>query len=80
MLTGLINRTIWLSCRKEIMKQIYLKVALSVFGVLLKSIASLFMQWHGHLSHSFLKQMSSHNGCEQEKYEDMIYGHLNSLV
>lgn len=54
------------------MKQIYLKVALSVFGVLLKSIAFLFMQWHGHLSHSFLKQMSIHNGCEQEKYEDMI--------
>lgn len=69
MLTGLINKTIWLSCNKEIMKQIYLEVALVVFGVFLKSIASQFVQWGGELSHSFLKQVSNQNGCEQEKYE-----------
>lgn len=68
----LTNKTIWLSCKKEIIKQIYLKVAFAMFGVLLKSIGSQLMQLHGELSHSFLKQMSSHNGCEQEKYEDTI--------
>lgn len=55
MLTGLINKTIWLTCNKEIMKQIYLKVALAVFGVLLKSIASQPIQLHGELKTQLFK-------------------------
>jgi len=54
------------------MKQICLIVELAVFGVLLKSIASQFMQLHGELNHSFLKELSSRESGKQEKYEDRI--------